>query len=623
MRLLSVLSAAVAFILTVCQTNADTSRFFQIDYASPIEKLEQTGPVSLSWVPADYNVPQDPVSITLKQESPVKIAAPRNDRESFQILVHPEIPLDDLKVEVTDLVGPDGTLFPAENLSVRYAFYHHVTQPTDESTVEGWYPDALVPLEKGSDGRGAPLKVGKDKIQPIWITAAVPSGIPAGLYTGKIHIYDPNSNFKASFPWSLEVWDIDLPETPRFQSAYGFSASSVFQVHRCKTPEERAKILDRYLKLFSANRISPYNPFVLRPFIVTWHPETTPPSCDIDFSEFDKEAKRVLETYHFTSFRLPAIGLGGGTFFSSRKGSILQYESGTPEYESMFTDYMSKLQTHLDELGILDKAYFYWFDEPEPKDYELVADGFSLLKRTGSQISRMLTEEPNDELCSLLDQKNGDINIWCPISNNYSEGEAAKRLAKGERFWWYVCCGPKSPYCTEFLDHPAHELRTWLWQTYERGITGTLIWETVYWTSTTAYPKEPQNPYLDPMSYVVGQGLKPGERMPWGNGDGRFLYPPLSASVPGGDSEELIDEDPVSSIRFEELREGYEDVELLLTLRGLLDAKASQLTPKERAEYESLFDFTPITQTMTEFAETPEPILERRKAVAAAILKLR
>ena len=31
--------------------------------------------------------------------------------------------------------------------------------------------------------------------------------------------------------------------------------------------------------------------------------------------------------------------------------------------------------------GWLDLPYVYWFDEPDPKDYEFVADGFARLQR--------------------------------------------------------------------------------------------------------------------------------------------------------------------------------------------------------------------------------------------------
>jgi len=126
----------------------------------------------------------------------------------------------------------------------------------------------------------------------------------------------------------------------------------------------------------------------------------------------------------------------------------------------------------------------------------------------------------------------GGPNIWCPLTPSYDAKVAAERRPAGEEFWWYICTGPKAPYCTLFIDHPGTELRVWLWQTWQRRIDGLLIWQTNYWTSSAAYPDPaaPQNPYEDPMGWVSGYSTPAGVRQPWGNGDGRFLYPPESAA---------------------------------------------------------------------------------------------
>ena len=53
-----------------------------------------------------------------------------------------------------------------------------------------------------------------------------------------------------------------------------------------------------------------------------------------------------------------------------------------------------------------------------------------------------------------------------PLRSNGAE----QRRAQGEKFWWYVCTGPKAPYCGLFIDHAGTELRVWLWQTWQRGV---------------------------------------------------------------------------------------------------------------------------------------------------------
>ncbi len=591
-------------------------------FTSEIEGVTRGEGVELSWTVGDWRVFKTPQIIEYQPASPIVMKAPRNDFESFQVVVRPiDRSLSGLTASVTDLTGPENGVIPKENVEIRYAYYHYVSKPTDESTLEGWYPDALVPLEKGSDGLGAPLEINKEENQPVYVTVHIPEDIPAGTYSGTLTIGESGGDFTATVPFSLEVWDFTLPAEGRVESAYGLDPGKIFRYHHCETDEQRREIFEKYLKNMSDHRISPYDPVPFTPYVVKWRPDANPPCCEIDFTAFDRELTRVFDQYHFNTFQVHVPGMGSGTFHSRNHGKILDYEEGTPEYESMFSDFMKKLEDHLREIGALDKGFIYWFDEPEEKDYEFVADGFARLKKNAPEIRRMLTEEPSDAFCDVLDQKGANIDIWCPISPNFLEESAAKRVAEGERFWWYVCCWPHHPYATEFTDHPALELRVWLWQTYQRHITGTLIWATNYWTSDTAFPDKPQNPYLDPMSYVTGYGNEPGTISYWGNGDGRLIYPPLAAAdVEKGSG--YIDDEPVSSLRWEELREGNEDYEMLVTLRDLIDQKSDRLTPEEKAEFEGIFDLSSVSDSVTHFTDTPDAIYAKREAVANAILKL-
>jgi hypothetical protein len=323
---------------------------------------------------------------------------------------------------------------------------------------------------------------------------------------------------------------------------------------------------------------------------------------------------QAVARYHFTGFRLKVQGMGGGTFHARYPPKIGEFGEETPEYKAMFSSYVSQLQAHLREQGWLDMAYVYWFDEPAPRDFDFVAQGMRRLKTYAPGLRRMLTEEPGDNVLS------GLVDIWCPVSFHYDHAEAEKRRAHNERFWWYVCTGPKAPYCTLFIDHPATELRTWHWQTWQRDIIGTLVWQTNYWTSTAAFPDQPQNPYLDPMGYVSGYSTPQGVKRHWGNGDGRFIYPPLAAAEPGASGDEPVIASPVSSIRWEMLREGVEDYEYLYLLRELIEDRRARLSDEQLEHFQSLLVVpAEITSDMTTFSTDPAPIYRRRRAVAEAI----
>jgi len=336
----------------------------------------------------------------------------------------------------------------------------------------------------------------------------------------------------------------------------------------------------------------------------------------LDFTAWDKAMARGIDHYCFNSFRLDIPGMGGGTFHARREPELLGFGENTPHYKALFNSYCSQVQEHLRAKGWLDEAFVYWFDEPDPKDYAFVSNGFAKLKAAAPDINRILTEQVEPALI-------GGPNIWCAISDQYRPEPAEQRRAQGERFWWYVCTGPKAPYCTLFIDHPATELRVWLWQTWQRKIAGILVWETNYWTSSAAYPEaeHPQNPYEDPMGWTSGYSTPAGDRRPWGNGDGRFIYPPLAAADAHPSGPVL--EGPVDSIRWEMLRDGIEDYEYLVTLRRLIDAKTNSLNAAQKREYAALLDVpAEITKDMTTFTKDPAPIEACRDRVARAIAAL-
>ena len=333
-----------------------------------------------------------------------------------------------------------------------------------------------------------------------------------------------------------------------------------------------------------------------------------------DWTAWDQAMTKAINEYHFNSFRLPVPGLGGGTFHSRTEPSLLGYPADSIEYQTALGAWLHEVQEHLRLKGWLDEAYVYWFDEPDPKDYAFVMNGFRKLKEYAPDLTRMLTEQVEPDLV-------GGPNLWCPVSPNFALDQANERRKAGDHFWWYVCTGPKAPYCTLFIDHPGTELRVWLQQTWQRGIEGILVWQSNYWWSHTAYPDSPQNPYLDPMGWVSGYDTPQGTKRPWGNGDGRFIYPP-EAAADAAPAQPVLD-GPVDSIRFEMLRDGIEDYEYYVILRDLLQQHGSKVTPAERVAMTKLLDVPEsITRDTTTFTTDPAPIEQHRDAVAKAIERL-
>ncbi len=567
-----------------------------------------TDDVGLWWCSSGWNV-SAARPVPDAEGAAMRISAARNEAEAAQFVLRPAAPLEDATVAVNALSGPDGAELAADAIEALQVGYVPVTLPSDEfGSVDDW-PDPLLPLDGALD-----LPAGAN--QPFWVRVTVPADQPAGLYSGSLTV--SGRDYEAEVPLEVNVYDFTLPDEASLTTAFGFTANRVFEYHNVTEEAGRRAVLDGYLEAFSGHRISPYNPTPLDAFNVQW-PDVDaaddPAELEavIDWTGWDAAMERVLAEHHFNSFRIPPTGMGGGSFYTQYPAQLQGYSAETPEFQALFESYWTQVEEHLKEKGWLDKAYLYFFDEPSTDDYSFVMEEYARLEAVAPDIPWMLTEHPAPEL-------HGGPDIWCPLASYYDREEAAARQALGEEIWWYVCTVPKAPYPGLFIDHPGTALRAWLWQTWGRNIDGILIWDTVYWTSDAAYPDPdaPQNPYEDPMAWQTYYGREPGDRFPWGNGDGRFLYPPRAAADgrPGGP----VLDPPVVSIRWEMLRDGVEDYEYMVILSDLLERHGDELDEETRARFAGLLE-TPaaITATQTEWSRDPAPIEEHRHRVAQAI----
>lgn len=758
------ISLAIVLITVCSAAGQNTAGGFLLPGSSDAVTLWSAS--SGSKIKPDSPAPQD------KQDA-IRVRAARNEAEAVQLVIRPAADLTGLSAAVDQLRNEAGEVLAADAVEILRVDYVTTTQATDDSTTVGEWPDPLPPLKGTLD-----LKAGRN--QPLWIRVSVPREAPAGRYSGKILL--KAGDYAAAIPLHVEVYDFTLPERASCTSAFGFSASDVFDYHGLKDKTDKRLVLDKYLASFAAHRISPYDPTPLDSIRVTWPKVSPPPSrfknwdnlrivtneayegdaaivifdddktanstvtynpliaipkgglklsfawrnalpddsalvtlnhydangnwmsgrnrdipvqsgghwkefsetftefpegaCSVrlhlratrwqddglftgltwfdhvslknagtgeeliiggdfetvrrtellapaetlrpvlDFGAWDKAMSRAIDYYHFNSFQLNIPGMGGGTYHEIIPPELLGFTEDDPEYAVLFESYCRQIQQHLDEKGWTDEAFIYWFDEPDPHQYEFVKHGFDKLKRACPKISRMLTEQPEPPLF-------GGPNIYCVISYLYQHAAAQQRRAEGDRFWWYICCGPKTPYCTLFIDHPGTELRAWLWQTWERNIEGILIWQTNYWTSSAAYPDaaHPQNPYQDPMSWTSGYSTPAGRKLPWGNGDGRFIYPP-AAAADGKPTSPVLD-GPVDSIRWEMLRDGVEDYEYLTMLKKLLTEKKGSLDKTVYEQYAELLTVPEsISKDLTHFTTDPTTIEAQRHKIAQAIEQL-
>jgi Glycoside hydrolase 123, catalytic domain len=571
--------------------------------------LAQTKNLGVWWCESGWKIGRDRVMPQKSGHSTrkrVAVSAAEGEYEAVQLVLHPERDGQLLSAEVSPL-HRHGQRAADIALQIDEVAYVEVVKPTDKTCAPGWYPDPLPPLR-------TPLALHAGMNQPLWITFHVSRSTAGGDYTTRLILKTTLGDVRV--PVLVHVYDFTLPEESHLRSALGMGSGEINRYHRLSRPEDKEAVFQKYLTNFAEHRISPYSFFDYAPIDIRFVGEGTNQHAQVDFSKFDRAAAKWLDEHHFNSFRLPLRGMGGGTFHSRHLGELEGFKEGTPEHARLFHDYLSQIERHLLEHGWLDKAYTYWFDEPDRKDYEFVTDGMKRIKAAAPGIKRMLTEQPEPALM-------GNVDIWCALTPEWTPEKVRARREAGEEVWWYICTGPKAPYLTEFIDHAGTELRLWPWQSWQYGVQGILIWATLYWNSPVAYPApQLQNPWRDPMSWRTGYGTPIGQKKPWGNGDGRFLYPPRrdpnTAQTPCMDG-------PINSLRWENLRDGMEDYEYFWLLQRQVE-RVSALKGENRPVREAralLKVPADISQDLTHFTTDPRLILQQRDRIARMIERLR
>ena len=542
----------------------------------------------------------------------VKTAA--HEAEAVQLVLSAQEDLADVSVSlVGELQSAAGVTLPTSCVDVLRVGYQNIALASSPLNARGCFPDPLPP-------QTAHLAVRAAVNQPFWVRVKPPRTAKAGLYSGALAVTGTRRGgeaFRCEVPFRVEVFGFSFPDGVTCKTAFGLYPHFISQYHRLKTPQDRARVYPLYLKAMADYHLSPYSPALTTSWRVRWEGLAEAKAGDLsklnpvfDFAKWDEEMSHAFATYHFNSFRVGGgLGLGGGDSNNRHEPDIAGFKEGTPAYDLMLEKLLKGFEAHLREKGWLDKAIVYCFDEPPVNDNSFVMNGFAKLKRHAPALRRFLTSPVRADLV-------GGPQIWCPIAPDLHAECADARRAAGDEFWWYVCTGPKPPYPGLFTDNPGVDLRVWLWQGWDEDIKGVLVWTTNLWNSKSKYsdPEHPQNPYEDPM------GWDPRGR-PWGNGDGRFFYPPL-ASVQGDGKGPIFDA-PVGSIRGEMLRDGIEDYEYFVMLKRLLAEKGSRLAAEERNELAALLKVPQeVSRSLTDYNHDPAAMEAHRVRLARAIVRL-
>jgi RNA polymerase sigma factor (sigma-70 family) len=519
----------------------------------------------------------------LQAAKEVSIFAARDERESFGVVAM-GLKGHALTAKATELQGPKGGRIPVSEIRVRWAEGVAVNGVT--------VPDPLLEEQPFQSPRGiAPM---------LWVTVHVPrENAPAGVYRGTLTAELKGRT--ASLPVTLEVFDFALPRTTYLQSSFWLFRHTIRNFYGMKSVpfDFYRRFLDRCLEA----RLSPVDAAAYhdQPFVQIVRDKNG--EYQVDWTEWDRYLGYCMER------GMSAFNVGDEHWFGSYFASfqIRDLKTGKAEtvtlsgkkYEETVVRFFRLAREHFTHKGWARRAYLQGYDEPEADNAKLLAGikRFYELARQGWPGLRTLITAPPQRYAAL----HPSIGIWCPLTAEYWDAEAVKCRKRGEEVWWYVCKNTTAPWANFFLDQSGATHRVLFWQTFGRRSDGLLYWGVNFWPGFEARSMKPP----------------PAEKMwpkvPWndagGNGDGYFLYP-----GPRG---------PLTSLRFEIMRDGVEDYDALRMLEELVKRKGDRFPAQLRERARQALTLSPeVFASMTKYPADAGAMVKRRRLVNELIVLL-
>jgi hypothetical protein len=363
---------------------------------------------------------------------------------------------------------------------------------------------------------------------PIWISLKSKSDTLPGTYAGRLSI-QANGASIGFWPLEVRVYAVSLPDTTTIRTAFSLYDHMLERLYGGKMSET---VTRRYQEFIADHRLNIDHIY-----------RRTPP----DLETLDHFAARG----QLNAFCL--IYLDAAQKYDRKR---------LEEIAALLDPQVQELRSR----GLVKRAYIYGFDEVSSDRYNSIQRVFGFFKQRYPDVKTMTTaQDPGYGLESGLDAV---VDIWVPLSPAYDVAAAEKARARGRQVWWYTCISPLHPYANWFVEYPALEARLLWWMAYQQRVQGFLYYAANRW------------PAQDELLRLDG-----GNKTNWNpasfktaNGDGCLFY-----AGPEG---------PITTVRFENLRDGIEDYELLHLLAERRGDKGVQSRQFCGELIRSLTDFT-------------------------------
>ncbi|GAA0578952.1 DUF4091 domain-containing protein [Kribbella sandramycini] len=487
----------------------------------------------------------------------ISLDAAINEEESAQIVVRSASTLTVQGVDFSALTSGAKSI-AASNLSYNFVTYKYLNSNTRFGSQQmypavrkapGDFPDPL------SNDRTA--SVGPRTSLSIWVTAAVPKGTTAGLYAGTVTV--TTNKGPIAVPISIDVRAVTLPdpkdqtfETTLWNTFFGElswapEGRTVEETYKYEryTPEYW-ELLERVAEQMKRHRTNTLT-LPLVNLLIDGNTTVTNNSnatgvYTFDWSRIDQIVEFMVargvvkrlegfwvsaDTYNWgrpqDDIREVEIidGLGG-------KGQRNYVNWDSPKAKNFIDQFIPALKQHLDAKG-WTTGLDYWMhvgDEPgiEGGDEEAAWRGI---------LARMRSKWPNVPVGDAAFHEpvaasvSKEMAVVVPNLLNYDANQAAYDAlrAQGKDLYFYNCNIPVGNYLNRFIDQPQFNQRLTPWYAYSRGANGYLHYSMSGWLADLNTTESKGD------HYIV-----------WPDEDRNTIQ---------------------SSIRYESLRDGIEDYEVL------------------------------------------------------------
>lgn len=499
--------------------------------------------------------------IPVNENSNFKVTAVKNEQLSLQVALANREDFTVTNAKIGNLKTEDGITLEGASTQVRYVKYLPVQRARSEYV---WSPKQERIVGEGVSGNMAPnvvgdplmemdtLKVTAFTAQPIWITIKIPKKAKAGNYLGQI-VIETKEHGTVDISLNLEIADIELPDpiNYNFNLDLWLNPSAIAEHYKLEHwSDDHWKMIKTYLEDYAnAGGKNIATTITHEPWHKPWIGNSTRSQIEygyrsmvnwtkkedgkwaFDYSVFDQYvdlAQKVGLTGAINAYSLTPFHTKQKIQYTdegTNQQKVLEVDITDEAYKEIWIAFLHNFKQHLKDKGWFEKTYLGFDEKPEA----ILNTIKSIINEATPEFLERIVIAGHPETTSLA--QNLSISYMFFPGQDLEQRAVvpvlptiAERNKNGKQTTFYLCAEPAHPNTLTFS--PAIEAQLIPWLAIKYKTDGYLRWAYNNWTSDT---------FNKPV-FLHTQG------------DDYYVYP--------GENS------PISSIRWELLKEGIEDHEL-------------------------------------------------------------